>query len=89
MPQFFYNCSSPQEVPPVEVNCSWSEIGALNTFQLEYNRVHKYVSAVVCALGVLSNILIIIVLTRKTMISPTNLLLTGDAILLVIVSSTL
>lgn len=45
-----------------------------------YTGIHGYVAAIICILGVLANILNIIVLTRKNMISPANIILTGLAI---------
>ena len=45
-----------------------------------YVTVHGYLATGICAFGVVVNILNVIVLTRKKMISPTNLLLTALAI---------
>ena len=45
-----------------------------------YAGIHGYVAAIVCILGVIANILNIIVLTQKNMISPSNIILTGLAI---------
>ncbi|KAH3886489.1 G-protein coupled receptor dmsr-1-like [Dreissena polymorpha] len=61
-------------------NTSESETPALQTFASTYKPIHGYFAAVVCVLGVLANILNIIVLTRKNMISSTNIILTGLAI---------
>ena len=49
-------------------------------FQDNYGRIHGYVSDVVCIFGVLSNILNVIVLTRRHMITPTNCILTALAV---------
>lgn len=54
------------------------ESGMMDLFR-RYAEVHGYVSGVVCIFGVISNILNIIVLTRKHMISPTNCILTALA----------
>ncbi|XP_052779502.1 G-protein coupled receptor dmsr-1-like [Mya arenaria] len=53
---------------------------AMHTFYKNYGRVHGYVSNVVCIFGVVSNILNVIVLTRRHMITPTNCILTALAI---------
>ncbi|KAL4226465.1 G-protein coupled receptor [Mactra antiquata] len=49
-------------------------------FHISYGKVHGYISNIVCIFGVLSNILNIIVLTRRHMITPTNCILTALAI---------
>lgn len=51
----------------------------LVSFHNSYRQVHGYVSLVVCLFGMLANTMNIIVLTRKDMISPTNVILTGLA----------
>ncbi|KAH3822851.1 G-protein coupled receptor dmsr-1-like [Dreissena polymorpha] len=56
------------------------EAPALQTFATNYRPIHGYLAVIVCALGVLANVLNIIVLTRKNMISSTNIILTGLAI---------
>ena len=53
---------------------------ALQTFEERYKPIHGYLAAIVCVFGVIANILNIIVLTRKNMISSTNIILTGLAI---------
>ncbi|XP_045164658.2 G-protein coupled receptor dmsr-1-like [Mercenaria mercenaria] len=52
----------------------------MEEFQKSYGKVHGYVSNIVCIFGVLSNILNVIVLTRRHMITPTNCILTALAI---------
>ena len=52
----------------------------LLSFSEWYKDYHGYLAAVVCAFGILANILNIVVLTRKNMISATNCILTGLAI---------
>ncbi|ESO98421.1 hypothetical protein LOTGIDRAFT_95120, partial [Lottia gigantea] len=47
----------------------------LALFASEYSQVHGYISAVVCTFGIIANIVNIIVLTRKNMISSTNTIL--------------
>ncbi|XP_063438351.1 G-protein coupled receptor dmsr-1-like [Mytilus trossulus] len=49
-------------------------------FSEKYSQYHGYISSFICLFGVVSNILNIIVLTRKHMISPTNLILTALAL---------
>ncbi|KAF0289506.1 Sex peptide receptor [Amphibalanus amphitrite] len=52
----------------------------LNAFYLGYRKVHGYLALAVCIFGLTTNILSIVVLTRKTMVSPTNAILAGLAI---------
>lgn len=53
---------------------------AFMLFSLQYSTYHGYISSSICVFGVVSNILNIIVLTRRHMISPTNLILTALAL---------
>lgn len=52
----------------------------LAQFQRGYGSIHGYISFAVCLFGITANVLNIIVLTRKNMISPTNAILTGLAV---------
>ncbi|GIY64035.1 sex peptide receptor [Caerostris darwini] len=52
----------------------------LAQYQKGYGAVHGYLSFAFCLFGITANILNIIVLTRKNMISPTNAILTGIAV---------
>ncbi|KAK7105544.1 G-protein coupled receptor dmsr-1-like [Littorina saxatilis] len=61
---------------------------AFARFGVSYNRVHGYLSVTVCIFGIVSNVLSIIVLTRKHMRSPTNFILTALAIADILVMST-
>jgi len=45
-----------------------------------YKTLHGHFATFVCVFGIVANVLNIIVLTRKNMISPTNCLLTGLAV---------
>lgn len=45
-----------------------------------YRQYHGYLATVVCILGIIANLLNIVVLTRKNMISATNCILTGLAV---------
>ncbi|KAH3880490.1 G-protein coupled receptor dmsr-1-like [Dreissena polymorpha] len=53
---------------------------SMSLFSRRYGEVHGYVSNIVCIFGVISNILNVIVLTRRHMITPTNCILTALAI---------
>lgn len=46
-------------------------------FNNKYRLVHGPLSLGLCVFGIIANVLNIIVLTRKNMISPTNAILTG------------
>lgn len=52
----------------------------LEAFQSMYLPVHGILAPIICVLGIVANCLNIVVLTRKNMITPTNILLTGLAI---------
>ena len=53
---------------------------ALKRFSVKYQGIHGYVSIVVCSFGIVLNIMNIVVLTQKSMISSTNYILTALAI---------
>lgn len=53
---------------------------ALAAFYFRYQPIHGYSASFVCAFGIVANILNIIVLTRKNMISSTNCILSGLAV---------
>ncbi|XP_025082834.1 sex peptide receptor-like [Pomacea canaliculata] len=52
----------------------------LEEFCAWYRTIHGVAAPIICALGIVANCLNIVVLTRKNMVSPTNVLLTGLAI---------
>ena len=52
----------------------------LQEFSRRYADIHGYIAAVVCIFGVIANLGNIVVLTRRKMISPTNLILTWLAV---------
>jgi len=52
----------------------------LMRFAFEYHRYHGYISVVVCAIGVVCSLLVIAVLTRQHMLTPSNYMLTALAI---------
>ncbi len=53
---------------------------ALKWFSAKYQGIHGYVSIVVCVFGIVLNIMNIVVLTQKNMITSTNYILTALAI---------
>jgi len=52
----------------------------LQEFSSRYADIHGYVAAVVCIFGVIANLANIVVLTRRKMITPTNVILTWLAV---------
>lgn len=52
----------------------------LMEFTQWYQGFHGYISIIVCVFGVIFNIMTVVVLTQKTMITPTNIILTALAI---------
>ncbi|XP_071533023.1 G-protein coupled receptor dmsr-1-like isoform X2 [Panulirus ornatus] len=64
-------------VPDSEEYCSTAE---WNHFRQSYQAVHGCMSLVVCLFGSVANVINMVVLTRRTMKSPTNAILTGLAV---------
>ncbi|XP_077523643.1 G-protein coupled receptor dmsr-1-like [Amblyomma americanum] len=54
------------------------ELGCFHTWYTSH--LHGYLSVTVCVFGILANVLNIIVLTQRNMVSPTNGILTGLAV---------
>ncbi|XP_015433844.1 PREDICTED: sex peptide receptor-like [Dufourea novaeangliae] len=52
----------------------------LSSFHSHYSQLHGWISLFVCVFGSIANILNILVLTRREMRSPTNIILTGLAL---------
>lgn len=52
----------------------------LESFSCWYSDIHGYISLLVCAFGILANVINVLILTRKNMRTSTNCLLTGLAI---------
>lgn len=52
----------------------------LEMFSTWYSPIHGVAAPIICVLGIIANCLNIVVLTRKNMVSPTNVLLAGLAI---------
>ncbi|XP_070192217.1 G-protein coupled receptor dmsr-1-like [Littorina saxatilis] len=70
-----------QETDLIEVTTQGAlKTSAIEQFGQSYQRIHGYFSVTVCVFGIVSNVLNIIVLTRKHMKSPTNFILTALAI---------
>ena len=70
-------------VPSVHLNTTPTpgvEDQSFNNFMVVYSQYHGYISAVISCFGIIANILNIIVLTRKHMITPTNYILIALAI---------
>ncbi|KAK3101716.1 hypothetical protein FSP39_005785 [Pinctada imbricata] len=55
-------------------------IPPIKSFSILYGHYHGYISSFICIFGVISNIMNIIVLTRRHMITPTNNILTALAL---------
>ena len=66
--------------PATTVGYHYPGAEGLDSFNSWYRNYHGYLAAVVCAFGILANILNIVVLTRKNMVSATNCILTGLAV---------
>lgn len=52
----------------------------LSEFSDWYRQYHGYLAVIVCVFGIIANVLNIIVLTRRNMITATNCILTGLAV---------
>ena len=64
---------------PDKYHSDTDELDGLQEFRWKYAHIHGYVAVVVCSFGAITNILNIIVLTRKHMLSSTNYILTALA----------
>jgi len=53
---------------------------SMENFSENFSKVHGYIADAICIFGVISNIMNVIVLTRRHMITPTNCILTALAI---------
>lgn len=69
------NASGPHCSRGIPGVVSYDTIQGLSSFNSSYGGIHGYVAVAVCLFGVLSNSAIIIVLTRKNMVSSTNTIL--------------
>ena len=73
----WWNSSMP---PTEEPDVFYAGAKGLKSFSDWYKDYHGYLATIVCAFGIVANILNIVVLTRKNMISATNCILTGLAV---------
>ncbi|XP_017887759.1 sex peptide receptor-like [Ceratina calcarata] len=64
----------------MDLNASSSDFCNLSWFHERYTHLHGWISLFVCIFGSIANILNILVLTRREMRSPTNIILTGLAV---------
>ncbi|XP_071167749.1 G-protein coupled receptor dmsr-1-like [Mytilus edulis] len=71
--------SMPSTETPIQ-SSSTSIPSSLEVFRVQYAAMHGYVSAFVCIFGIVANLANIVVLTRKNMITSTNLILTWLAV---------
>ncbi|XP_050413508.1 G-protein coupled receptor dmsr-1 [Patella vulgata] len=60
--------------------CTWNTSTPLQSFGECYWSIHGYYSLIVCLFGVITNLINIAVLTKKSMRTPINCILTGIAI---------
>lgn len=72
----FLNSSVSNAVTDADEKCEYF----LQCFRTTYILYHGYISVVICIFGIIANILNIVVLTRREMISSTNAILTGLAV---------
>lgn len=63
-----------------ERNFTYRGAGAVLWFSKRYMKIHGYLCCVVCSFGVVTNIANVVVLTRPSMLSSVNLLLTALAV---------
>jgi len=63
-----------------ELHLTLRDPTALEWFNVRYQSLHGYLSVGVCLFGIVSNVMNVVVLTRKNMITATNYILTALAI---------
>ena len=61
-------------------NYHYAGAAELYKFHLCYKEIHGYLAVAICAFGIIANIMNIVVLTRRNIISATNCILTGLAV---------
>lgn len=66
--------------PPAEASEATEWCSGWESFYFSYSQVHGWASLLVCIFGSIANLLNIVVLTRREMRSPTNMILTGLAV---------
>ena len=79
-PPYLYELLNATSTNDTDVEDHYPGAEALKAFNQWYRPYHGYLAAFVCVFGIVANILNIIVLTRKNMISATNCILTGLAV---------
>ncbi|GFT92258.1 sex peptide receptor [Nephila pilipes] len=72
------NMSPDTMSPPFQLQPYYGD--QLELYRDFYSSIHGYISVMVCLFGITANCMNIIVLTRKNMISPINVILTGLAV---------
>ncbi|KFM80370.1 FMRFamide receptor, partial [Stegodyphus mimosarum] len=77
-PYSLENTSLATEIPQLQFRPYYGD--QLEIYRKFYSSIHGYISLTVCLFGITANVMNIIVLTRKNMISPTNAILTGLAV---------
>ncbi|CAG9533382.1 unnamed protein product [Cercopithifilaria johnstoni] len=60
-------------------NATWL-FATLSAFHVAYGFIHPYIAAVLCFTGTILNVMTVVVLTRPSMISPVNVLLSSIAL---------
>ncbi|XP_015918740.1 G-protein coupled receptor dmsr-1-like [Parasteatoda tepidariorum] len=75
---FFANLSPIEDTVDIQIRPYYGE--QLESYRNFYASIHGYISLVVCLFGITANIMNVIVLTRKNMISAINVILTGLAV---------
>ncbi|KAL3077273.1 hypothetical protein niasHS_013262 [Heterodera schachtii] len=75
------------EIGSLEMPRSEWLFSSVATFQQSYGQVHPYLAAVLCIVGTLMNAITVLVLTRPSMRSPVNVLLSAVAVCDIVVMS--
>ncbi|KAF8782900.1 Sex peptide receptor like protein [Argiope bruennichi] len=74
----FRNMSPDTQSPQFQLQPYYGD--QLEVYRNFYSSIHGYISIMVCLFGITANCMNIIVLTRKNMVSPINVILTGLAV---------
>ncbi|CAL1275932.1 unnamed protein product [Larinioides sclopetarius] len=74
----FRNLSPDSQSPQFQLQPYYGD--QLEVYRNFYSSIHGYISIMVCLFGITANCMNIIVLTRKNMVSPINVILTGLAV---------
>nr|QNH74777.1 putative myosuppressin receptor I [Homarus americanus] len=76
---YSYNDTENATQPDLAANEKYCSTEGWNHFRESYQAVHGCMSLVVCVFGSIANVINMVVLTRRSMLSPTNAILTGLA----------